>query len=96
MVFSKVGGAGLFAIASISFSSRTMAASRAGAKSATTTLSKGGTPSKGPVQGASRGAPSAAKAGSGRVAAPSAALETARNMRRSMKSPMFAKGLGGP
>jgi hypothetical protein len=44
MVLANVGGAGFPAIWSISAMFSAMAASRAGLKSATSTLSKGGTP----------------------------------------------------
>ena len=44
IVFSKVGGAGSAAIASISLSCSAIAASRAGWKCSTLTWSKGGTP----------------------------------------------------
>src|SRR5687767_11943405 len=54
-VFSKVGGAGSFAIFSTSASCSAMAASSAGSNSETCTLSNGGTPPWGPVHGASRG-----------------------------------------
>src|SRR5262245_60393694 len=54
MVFSKSGFAGFFATASISFRFEAIAASRAGLKSATLTLSNGGTPPYGPVHFSSR------------------------------------------
>src|SRR5579872_5800209 len=53
MVLSKVAAAGLPAIASICARFPVMAASSAGLKSATRTLSKGGTPPAGPGHGAS-------------------------------------------
>ena len=86
MVFAKVGSAGLVAIASISLSSLFIASSAAGAKSATATLSNGGTPPNGPVQGASRGLAACAEApdDSGRA---SVAAEADRNVRRCMKTP---------
>jgi hypothetical protein len=54
-VFSKSGAAGLSAIAAISRRVCSIAASRAGLKEATWTLSKAGTPPYGPVHRASKG-----------------------------------------
>src|SRR5687767_1361130 len=62
MVLAKVGGAGSFAILSSSARFSFIAASRAGSKSATATLSKGGTPPYDPVQAASNAGPFAAGA----------------------------------
>ena len=83
MVFSKVGAAGLAMIASISARFLSMAASRAGLKSATLTLSKAGTPPCGPVHFASRGLVSAAMDRLGvRPAVTDAAAAVARKVRR--------------
>src|SRR5688572_1415213 len=57
MVLANVGGAGSFAILSISARFCCIAASRAGSNSATTTLSNGGTPPYDPVQAASNATP---------------------------------------
>src|SRR5213594_2625942 len=57
MVFSKSGFAEFFAIASISFRFAAIAVSSAGLKSATLTLSNGGTPPYGPVHFSSSGFP---------------------------------------
>src|SRR5277367_309992 len=55
IVFSKLGAAGFWAALLISARFSAMAACSAGLKSATLTLSKGGTPPAGPVQGLSSG-----------------------------------------
>src|SRR5687768_12536842 len=57
IVLAKVGGAGSFAILSISARFWFIAASSAASNSATTTLSKGGTPPYDPVQAASNAGP---------------------------------------
>jgi hypothetical protein len=59
IVLSNVGFAGSLAIFSTSASSSAIAASSAGAKSATFTRSNGGTPPYGPAHGASSAAPGA-------------------------------------
>src|SRR5436190_14594689 len=61
MVLSKVGGAGSFAILSISVRFSAIADSSAGLKYSTLTLSNGGTPPKGPCHVASKGFGSAAE-----------------------------------